>query len=66
MLSDVMTKRKISMRLDELDLKLLEDVSMLEGTIYYGKDRTELVIEAIRKVYLPVIKQFENEGNDEQ
>jgi len=65
MLSDVMTKRKISMRLDEFDLKLLEEVSALEGTIFYGKDRTELVTEAIRKTYLPVMKEQESDGSDE-
>jgi hypothetical protein len=66
MLSDVMAKRKISMRLDELDLKLLEDVSALEGTIFYGKDRTELVTEAIRKIYLPVMKEKDSEGDGKQ
>lgn len=60
MLQDVMAKKKISMRLEEADLKLLETVSSLKDTLFYKKDRTELITDAIRKVYLPVVNPTES------
>jgi predicted transcriptional regulator len=56
---DIVVKRMVSLRLDEELLALLEQVAETPGTMYWQRDRTWLVENAIRLIYEPIVASQE-------
>lgn len=59
----VVTKRKISLRLDEELLDMLELVSKRPGSVYFDRNRTWLIEHAIEAQYKDITKE---DKTDEQ
>ncbi len=57
----VVTKRKISLRLDEELIDMLDKVSQKKGSVYFDRDRTWLIEHAIVAQY----KTITNDETDE-
>lgn len=51
----VTAKKMVSLRLDEEILALLQKVQEAKDTIYWQRDRTWLIENALKQVYEPIV-----------
>lgn len=56
---DILTKRMVSLRIEEKYLAMLEQVQEAEGTMYWQRDRTWLIENAIRLAYAPFVEKLD-------
>lgn len=60
----VTMKKPVTMRFNKELLELLDKVAACEGTMYYDRDRTWLVEQAVMEKYQPLVnKEGKTNGN---